>query len=111
MGLVASTAEEEVGTVQVGDWVLVEGPRPTLSLAVNGRQNRRFRPSFTAGLKAAGAVTSVHSLIDPAAIRRFWDLGIGVYSDEPFPPLDEAAPMRGCRASAGRMPPHPSSAR
>jgi hypothetical protein len=37
-------------------------------------------------------VTYVHSLIDPAAIRRFWDLGIGVYSDEPFPPLDEAAP-------------------
>jgi hypothetical protein len=36
-------------------------------------------------------VTYVHSLIDPAAIRRFWDLGIGVYSDEPFPPLDEAA--------------------
>ncbi len=65
---------------------------PTLSLAANGRQGRRFQPSFTAGLKAAGAVTYVHSLIDPAAIRRFWDLGIGVYSDEPFPPLDEAAP-------------------
>lgn len=63
-----------------------------ISLAVNGRLNRRFRPSFTAGLKAAGAVTWVHSLIDPAAIRRFRDLGIGVYSDEPFPPLDEAAP-------------------
>jgi hypothetical protein len=28
------------------------------------------------------------SLIDPAAIPRFWDLGIGVHSDEPFPPLD-----------------------
>ena len=65
---------------------------PALSLAVNGRQNRRFRPSFTAGLKAAGAVTYVHSLIDPAAIRHFWDLGIAIYSDEPFPPLDEAAP-------------------
>ena len=37
-------------------------------------------------------MTYVHRLIDPAAIRRFWDLGIGVYSDEPFPPLDEAAP-------------------
>lgn len=33
-------------------------------------------------------MTYVHSLVDPAAIRRFWDLGIGVYSDEPFPPLD-----------------------
>jgi hypothetical protein len=64
---------------------------PTLSLAVNGRQNRRFRPSFTAGLKAAGAVTYVHSLIDPAAIRL---LGPGDrrLPDEPFPPLDEAAP-------------------
>ena len=31
------------------------------------------------------------SLIDPAAIQRFWDLGIGVYSDEPFPPLNESA--------------------
>ena len=38
------------------------------------------------------AVTYVHSLIDPAAVRRFWDVGIGVYSDEPFPPLGEAAP-------------------
>ena len=28
------------------------------------------------------------SLADPAQVRRFWDLGIGVYSDEPFPPLE-----------------------
>lgn len=65
---------------------------PALSLAANGRQGRRFQPSFPDGLKAAGAVTYVHSLADPAAIRRFWDLGIGVYSDEPFPPLEETAP-------------------
>ena len=32
----------------------------------------------------------MHSLDDPAAIRHFWELGIGVYSDEPSPPLDEA---------------------
>jgi glycerophosphoryl diester phosphodiesterase len=63
---------------------------PALSLAANGRQSRRFRPSFADGLKAAGAVTYVHSLDDQAAIRHFWELGIGVYSDEPFPPLDEA---------------------
>ena len=64
---------------------------PTLSLAANGRQSRRYRPSFADGLKAAGAVTYVHSLDDPGAIGRFWELGIGVYSDEPFPPLDEPA--------------------
>jgi hypothetical protein len=33
----------------------------------------------------------VHSLADPAEIRRFQGLGIGVYSDEPFPPLDAGA--------------------
>jgi hypothetical protein len=32
----------------------------------------------------------VHSLADPAEIRRFQGLGSGVYSDEPFPPLDAA---------------------
>jgi glycerophosphoryl diester phosphodiesterase len=65
---------------------------PSLTLAANGRQGRRFQPALTAGLKAAGAVTYVHSLVDPAAIRRFWDLGIGVYSDEPFPPLNGSSP-------------------
>jgi len=61
---------------------------PSLSLAANGRQSRRYRPAFAAALRAAGAVTYVHSLADPAQVRRFWDLGIGVYSDEPFPPLE-----------------------
>ena len=41
---------------------------------------------------AAGAVTYVHSLADPAQIRRFQALGVGVYSDDPFPPLDAVAP-------------------
>jgi glycerophosphoryl diester phosphodiesterase len=63
----------------------------SLSLAANGRQGRRFRQSFANGLRAAGAVVYVHSLGDPAQIQRFWDLGIGVYSDEPFPPLAAAA--------------------
>ena len=62
---------------------------PALSLAANGRQGRRYRPSFAQALQAAGAVTYVHSLADPAQIRRFQGLGIGVYSDEPFPPLED----------------------
>jgi hypothetical protein len=61
---------------------------PSLSLAANGRQSRRYRPAFAAALRAAGVATYVHSLADPAQVRRFWDLGIGVYSDEPFPPLE-----------------------
>lgn len=61
---------------------------PALSLAANGRQSRRYRRSLAEALAAAGAVTYVHSLADPAEIRRFQGLGIGVYSDEPFPPLD-----------------------
>jgi hypothetical protein len=63
---------------------------PSLSLAANGRQGRRYRRSFAEALAAAGAVTYVHSLADPAEIRRFQGLGSGVYSDEPFPPLDAA---------------------
>jgi glycerophosphoryl diester phosphodiesterase len=64
---------------------------PSLSLAANGRQSRRYRRSFARALQAAGAVTYVHSLADPAQVRRFQALGIGVYSDEPFPPLDTSA--------------------
>ena len=60
---------------------------PSLSLAANGRQGRRYRPELSDALRAAGAVTYVHSLAAPADIQRFWDLGVGVYSDEPFPPL------------------------
>ena len=35
----------------------------------------------------------VHSLAGPADIQRFWDLGVGVYSDEPFPPLGAGGPV------------------
>jgi glycerophosphoryl diester phosphodiesterase len=65
----------------------------SISLAANGRQSRRYRPALAAGLRAAGATLYVHSLADPAQIRRFWDRGIGVYSDEPFPPLGGTAPV------------------
>ena len=66
---------------------------PSISLAENGREFRRYRQVFADGLRAAGAVVYVHSLSDPAQIQRFWDLGIGVYSDEPFPPLPATAPV------------------
>jgi len=65
----------------------------SISLAANHRQGRRFRASFANALKAAGAVTYVHSLADPAEIQRFWDMGVGVYSDEPFPPLGTTPPL------------------
>jgi glycerophosphoryl diester phosphodiesterase len=64
---------------------------PSLSLRENGLQGRRYRRSFTDALEAAGAVPYVHSIRDPATVQRFWDLGIPVYSDEPFPPLAGAA--------------------
>jgi hypothetical protein len=65
----------------------------SISLADNGRQFRRYRQAFADGLRAAGAVVYAHSLSDPAQVQRFWDLGIGVYSDEPFPPLPATAPV------------------
>ena len=37
------------------------------------------------------AVPCVHSIRDPVQVQRFWDLGIPVYSDEPFPPLASTA--------------------
>lgn len=43
-------------------------------------------------LHAAGTVIYVRSLDDPAEIRRFWDLAVGVYSNESFPPLGTTTP-------------------
>jgi hypothetical protein len=62
-------------------WPLVGAPRPRPGCCWPRRRSRQA---------AAGAVTYVHSLADPAEIRRFQGLGSGVYSDEPFPPLDAA---------------------
>jgi hypothetical protein len=66
----------------------------SLTLQENGSQSRRYRPSFASGLKSVGANVYVHSLGDPNQIQRFWDLGIGVYSDNPFPPLDGPAALQ-----------------
>jgi hypothetical protein len=63
----------------------------SVSLIENARQGRRYRKSFVNGLRAAGAVPYVHSIRDPVQVQRFWDLGIPVYSDEPFPPLASTA--------------------
>ena len=66
----------------------------SLSLAANGREGRRYRPSFASALKGLGAHVYVHSLGDPSQIQRVWDRGVGVYSDNPFPPLDAATTLR-----------------
>jgi hypothetical protein len=65
----------------------------SISLAANHRQGRRFRAPFANALEAAGAVVYAHSLADPVQIQRFWDMGVGVYSDEPFPPLGTTPPQ------------------
>ena len=67
---------------------------PSLSLAANGRESRRYLASFASALRGLGANAYVHSLSDPGQIQRFWDRGVGVYSDDPFPPLDAAATLR-----------------
>ena len=54
---------------------------------------------------AAGAVTYVHSLADPAQIRRFQALGVGVYSDDPFPASGRRRPGAGASVvRPGRRP-------
>jgi glycerophosphoryl diester phosphodiesterase len=59
----------------------------SISLAANGREGRRYRPSLAAALKGAGANVYVHSIGEGDVIQSFWDRNIGVYSDDPFPPL------------------------
>jgi hypothetical protein len=65
-----------------------------ISLAANGRESRRYRPSFASALKGAGANVYVHSIGDGGVIQSFWDRDIGVYSDNPFPPLGGATALR-----------------
>jgi glycerophosphoryl diester phosphodiesterase len=64
----------------------------SISLAQNSRQSRRFSRPFAQALQAAGAVVYVHSIGDPVVAQSFWDLHVGIYSDEPFPPLGTTAP-------------------
>jgi len=65
-----------------------------ISLAANGRESRRYRPSFASALKGAGANVYVHSIGDGGVIQSFWDRDIGVYSDSPFPPLGATTALR-----------------
>ncbi|MFP3899972.1 MAG: hypothetical protein ACLFXM_03890, partial [Acidimicrobiia bacterium] len=57
---------------------------PSLTLRQNHFKGRRFTPRFAERLRAAGAVTMVHSLGDREAIARFASLGVAVYSDGPW---------------------------
>jgi len=67
---------------------------PALSLRDNMGEQRRYTPSFEARLRAAGAVTYVHSLKDTDTLRSFVDRGVGVYSNGPFPPFNtEVVPI------------------
>jgi glycerophosphoryl diester phosphodiesterase len=66
----------------------------SISLAANGREGRRYRPSFASALKGVGANVYVHSIGGPTQIQVFWDRGIGVFSDNPFPPLDGTAALQ-----------------
>ncbi len=65
-----------------------------ISLAANGRESRRYRPSFASALKGIGANVYVHSLGDAGTIQSFWNRDIGVYSDSPFPPLGGTTALR-----------------
>jgi glycerophosphoryl diester phosphodiesterase len=65
-----------------------------ISLAANGRESRRFRPSFASALRGAGANVYVHSIGDGGVIQSFWDRDVGVYSDSPFPPLGATTALR-----------------
>jgi hypothetical protein len=60
---------------------------PSLSLADNMSQQRRYSAAFVARLRAAGAVTYVHSLTNSEAVQSFAALGVGIYSNGPFPPF------------------------
>lgn len=67
---------------------------PALSLSANMAQQRRYTPQFVARLRAAGAVAYVHSITNTDKTQAFAALGIGVYSNGPFPPFDiEPAPI------------------
>ena len=57
---------------------------PTLTLAQNHLQGRRFTPQFVQQVQAAGAVVAVHSIRDAADVSRYRSLAVGVYSDGPF---------------------------
>jgi glycerophosphoryl diester phosphodiesterase len=59
---------------------------PSLTLARNGSQQRRFSPAFVRQLQAGGAVVEVHSVADPAVVARYEALGVGIYSNAPFGP-------------------------
>jgi glycerophosphoryl diester phosphodiesterase len=54
---------------------------PTLSLADNALQQRRFTLEFVEALREAGAVPYVHSLSSADEIEKYRQWGVGVYSN------------------------------
>jgi glycerophosphoryl diester phosphodiesterase len=57
---------------------------PSLTLAQNHVQSRRFTPQFAQQVQAAGAVAAVHTIRLDSDVPRFESLAVGVYSDQPF---------------------------
>jgi FG-GAP-like repeat len=57
---------------------------PSLTLAQNHVQGRRFTPQFAQQVQAAGAVAAVHTIRLASDVPRYESLAVGVYSDEPF---------------------------
>ena len=72
------------------------------SLAANSRRGRRYETAFADALRAAGAVTYVHSTADTNVMRDFALRGIGVYSDGPYgAPQVPAVPLVDPTGGAG----------
>jgi len=61
---------------------------PSLSLAQNHIERRRFSERFRDDLWAAGAIVYVHTVNTRADAARFKQMRVGFYSDGPFPLLD-----------------------
>ncbi len=59
----------------------------------DGLHRATARPS-PAPSRALAPTSTCNSLGDPNQIQRFWDARIGVYSDNPFPPLSGTATLQ-----------------
>ncbi len=65
---------------------------PTLSLADNMAQRRRYTDTFARRLWAVGAAVYVHSIRPVELAISFRSKGVAIYSDAPFPPYDAPQP-------------------
>ena len=76
----------------------------TLTLAENNAQRRRYDAGFVATLGAAGAVSFVHTLDDPAQIGWFAERQVGVYTNEAAPPSGSPSPTPSATTSPSESP-------